>query len=118
MKELKITDEAVRRAAEKCSTAKSVLTELFPEAFGPELYSVRDNSYSMDVTSKGFRAHKDNMIVMGGIFERLYTGLVLPGYSTAAAIDGSPQPTNDTIIRNINTGAMHFIRNEFLVRAE
>lgn len=31
--ELKITSEAVQRAAEKCSTAKEVLKELFPDAF-------------------------------------------------------------------------------------
>ena len=33
MKELTITDEAVKRAAEKCSDAKGVLKELFPEVF-------------------------------------------------------------------------------------
>lgn len=32
--ELKITVEAVKRAAEKCGTAKEVLKELFPEVFG------------------------------------------------------------------------------------
>ena len=33
MEELTITKEAVLRAAEKCSTAKNILKEIFPEVF-------------------------------------------------------------------------------------
>ena len=34
--ELKVTKDAVLRAAEKCITAKGVLKEMFPEAFVPK----------------------------------------------------------------------------------
>ena len=40
MEELKITKERVLSAAGKCGTAKEVLKELFPEAFGAEWENV------------------------------------------------------------------------------
>lgn len=38
--ELKVTKENVLKAAEKCSTAKQVLKEMFPEAFEDDKYFI------------------------------------------------------------------------------
>lgn len=51
MDELKITKEKVLAAAAKCSTAKEVLKEMFPEVFKeesiiPNFKTIQDASYS------------------------------------------------------------------------
>lgn len=52
--ELKITKERVLKAAEKCSTAKDTLKELFPEAFDPDAFDFGP-AHELDAANRSSR---------------------------------------------------------------
>lgn len=80
--ELKVTKDAVLKAAESCSTAKSVLKTLFPDVFG-------ENFRKFNYKERGSLNWNDSIIIINTSGEKWIIAF-LDGNSTGTEFQLSP----------------------------